>query len=172
MDALYSRTFSLRNLSDVVLDQIDDFFGPLSVETVSQVIHFAGFNTVTDRAGVNRYVLPDRVRDRLRFPMMSIHGAENGLVDPSTLRLMRNMLSEAGVPHLNSSSKAVEEPQSEQAIRQVIDGNQSRLALDQPSYLTWCIPGHGHQDCLIGKDAASICGVIATYLGIPDTGPI
>lgn len=169
MDALYSRTFSLRNLSDVVLDQIDDFFGPLSVETVSQVIHFAGFNTVTDRAGINRYVLPNRVRDRLLFPMMSIHGAENGLVDPSTLRLMRNMLSGAGVPHLNSSSKAVEEPQSEEAIRQVIDENQSRLGLGASSYLTWCIPGHGHQDCLIGKDAASICGVIAKYLGIPDT---
>ena len=169
MDALYSRTFSLRNLSDVVLDQIDDFFGPLSVETVSQVIHFAGLNTVSDRAGVNRYVLPDRVRDRLRFPMMSIHGAENGLVDPATLRLMRNMLSEAGVPHLNSSSEAVEEPQSKEAIRRVIDENQSRLGLGQPSYLTWCVPGHGHQDCLIGKDAASICGVIAKYLGIPDT---
>ncbi|TPJ71235.1 GMC oxidoreductase [Mesorhizobium sp. B2-7-1] len=168
MDALYSRTFSLKNLSDAVLDQIDDFFGPLSVETVSQVIHFAGFNTVTNRAGINRYVLPDRVRDRLRFPMMSIHGAENGLVDPSTLRLMRNMLGEAGVPHLNSSSEAVEEPQSKEAIRQVIDENQSHLGLGQPSYLTWCIPGHGHQDCLIGKDAASICGVIAKYLGVPD----
>ncbi|TPK58677.1 MULTISPECIES: GMC oxidoreductase [unclassified Mesorhizobium] len=168
MDALYARTFSLNNLSDLVLDHIDDFFGPLSVETVSQVIHFAGFNTVTDRAGINRYVLPDRVRDRLRFPMMSIHGAENGLVAPSTLRLMRNMLKGAGVPHLNSSLHAVEAVQSEEEIRDLIDKSGQFLALGQPSYLTWCIAGHGHQDCLIGKDASSICGVIAKYLGMPD----
>ncbi|CAN7757559.1 alpha/beta fold hydrolase [Mesorhizobium sp. LjNodule214] len=168
MDALYARTFSLKNLSDLVLDNIDDFFGPLSVETVSQVIHFAGFNTVTDRAGINRYVLPDRVRDRLKFPMMSIHGAENGLVDPSTLRLMRNMLRGAGVPHLNSSLHAVEAVQSDEEIRHLIDKSRQLLALGQPSYLTWCIGGHGHQDCLIGKDASSICGVIAKYLGMPD----
>jgi choline dehydrogenase-like flavoprotein/pimeloyl-ACP methyl ester carboxylesterase len=168
MDALYARTFSLNNLSDMVLDNIDDFFGPLSVETVSQVIHFAGFNTVTDRAGINRYVLPDRVRDRLKFPMMSIHGAENGLVDPSTLRLMRNMLRGAGVPHLNASLRVVEAVQSDEEIRHLIDKNCALLALGQPSYLTWCIAGHGHQDCLIGKDASSICGVIAKYLGMPD----
>ncbi|MBZ9810311.1 MULTISPECIES: GMC family oxidoreductase N-terminal domain-containing protein [unclassified Mesorhizobium] len=173
MDALYARTFSLNNLSDLVLDHIDDFFGPLSVETVSQVIHFAGFNTVTDRAGINRYVLPDRVRDRLKFPMMSIHGAENGLVAPSTLTLMRNMLKGAGVPHLNSSLHAVEAVQSDEEIRHLIDKSRQFLGLGQPSYLTWCIAGHGHQDCLIGKDAPSICGVIAKYLGMPDMpGPL
>jgi cholesterol oxidase len=102
MDALYGRTFSLKNLSKKVLDQLDDFFGPISVETVSQVIHFAGYNTVTNQRGVNRYVTPYRIAERLTFPMMSIHGEDNGLVDVATLALMRNTLEKAGIPHLNA----------------------------------------------------------------------
>lgn len=84
MDALYGRTFSLRNISKGVLERLDDFFGPVSIETVSQVIHFAAANTVTDKKGINRYVTPDRLSERFDFPLMSIHGEENGLADVAT----------------------------------------------------------------------------------------
>ena len=43
MDALYGRDFSVKNMSPRMLDYIDDHFGPLSIETVSQAIHFARF---------------------------------------------------------------------------------------------------------------------------------
>jgi len=46
MDALYGRTFSLKTSSKKVLDHLDELLRPISVETVSQVIHFAGYNTV------------------------------------------------------------------------------------------------------------------------------
>ena len=177
MDVLYGRTFSLKNIPYGVLNNLDDFFGPISIQTVSQVIHFATYNAVTDRRGINHYVTPKRISERMTFPMMSIHGEENGLVDVATLALMRNMFEKAGIPHLNamssSSSSAVQSDcvtkvQTPQEIEQLIDGNRQALGLGQPSYLTWRIGGHGHQDCLIGKEAGNICQIIARYLAVPD----
>ncbi len=175
MDALYGRTFALKNLSKKVLDHLDDFFGPISVETVSQVIHFAGYNVVTDQSGINCYVTPRRIADQLTFPMMSIHGEDNGLVDVATLALMRNTLEGAGVPYLN----AVRSPRSGEAdpvstsqtaaeIEELITNNAAALAPGQASYLTWRIEGYGHQDCLIGKNAQDNCRVIAKYLCVSD----
>ncbi|WP_149762947.1 alpha/beta fold hydrolase [Neomesorhizobium albiziae] len=169
MDALYANTFALKNVSDEVLDHLDDFFGAISVQTISQVIHFVGYNTVTDRDGINRYVLPSRVQERLQFPMMSIHGKENGLVDPATLALMRNLLAASNVRYLNGLAEAVEQTLPPEAMKQLIETAAGpHLVLDRASYLTWLIDGHGHQDCLIGKHAGSICDVIAHYLGQPD----
>jgi PhoD-like phosphatase len=159
-----------------VLKHLDQFFGPFNIETLAQVIHFAASNSVTDIGGINRYVTPDRIRERLTFPMMSIHGEDNGLVDVATLALMRNLLGKAGIPHLNSDSGVVprgkDDPvakaQKPRTIKKLIDRNKQHLARGQPSYLTWRIKGHGHQDCLIGEDARSICRVIAKYLGASD----
>jgi cholesterol oxidase len=179
MDALYGRTFRLNNMSDDALDHIDDFFGPLNVETVSQVLHFAAVNCVTDTRGINRYVTPERVSKRLRFPMMSIHGQENGLADPATMAIMCKMLEKAGVPYLNDvlgkplagNKPRVATVGRKEEIEQLIDLAGCHLAPGRPSYMTWLIKDHGHQDCLIGKDAGSICGTIAKYLGMPDQPP-
>ena len=105
MDALYGRTFSLRNISNDVLACLDDFFGPVSIETVSQVIHFASANAIADKVGINQFVSPSRLSERFDFPLMSIHGAENGLVDVATLDLMRTALERAGISHINHRSK-------------------------------------------------------------------
>jgi pimeloyl-ACP methyl ester carboxylesterase len=178
MDALYGRTFRLKNMASATLDHIDDFFGPLSVDTVSQVLHFAAVNCVTDNRGINRYVTPERVANRLKFPMMSLHGEENGLSDPATMAIMRNMLSHSGVPYLNdvldtkpSSKDRVAQISSFEEITELIDDTRPHLVPGKPSYLTWLIEAHGHQDCLIGKDARRVCEVIAHYLGIPDPPP-
>lgn len=91
MDALYGRDFSLADkegkalVSDEVLEHIDDLFGPLSIDTVSQAIHFARMELVTTRAGRNEYVLPTNLLRRWTFPTLSIHGEENGLSDVATL---------------------------------------------------------------------------------------
>jgi choline dehydrogenase-like flavoprotein/pimeloyl-ACP methyl ester carboxylesterase len=199
MDALYGRTFSLKNISKGVLNHLDDFFGPVSIETLSQVIHFAASNTVTDKRGINRYAIPSRISQRFDFPLMSIHGEENGLADVATLALMCNILKKAGVPLLNTGSDAapaslkshlidigysfsrmltilgIQFPadrlamiRSQREITRIIAGNHAALIPGYPSYLTWRIEGHGHQDCLIGKHASTICGVIARYLAVPD----
>jgi pimeloyl-ACP methyl ester carboxylesterase len=179
MDVLYGRTFRLKNMANATLDHIDDFFGPLSVDTVSQVLHFAAVNCVADNRGINRYVTPERVSRRLKFPMMSLHGKENGLSDPATMAIMRNMLSHSGVPYLNdvlgdpepAGKDRVTQTSESKEIMRLLGRTRSYLAPGQPSYLTWLIKAHGHQDCLIGKDARTVCDVIAHYLGIPDPPP-
>ena len=167
MDALYARTFSLKNLSNDVLDRIDDFFGPLSVETVSQVIQFAMFNVITDHKGVNRYVSHSQLKDRFKFPLMSIHGAANGLADVRTLTLMRAALRNSDIPYLNHQEVPTK-PIAVVDIWYLIHLNHERLRVGVPSYLTWAIEDHGHQDSLIGRDAVEICGVVAKYLCSPD----
>lgn len=96
MDALYGMTFKLSNLSESVLDHLDDFFGPISFETVAQVIHFSRYQTITNRAGRNRFVSHDTLSDLWKFPTLSIHGDQNGLADLSTIYRMGDALENAG----------------------------------------------------------------------------
>jgi choline dehydrogenase-like flavoprotein len=103
MDALYGRDFNLADergeplLDRAVLEAIDDLFGPLSIETVSQAIHFARSQVITNRNGRNEYVLRKNL-ERWRFATLSIHGAENGLSDVATLaRFERTFQEEAGI---------------------------------------------------------------------------
>ena len=76
MDALYGRDFNVNNLPAKVLDYIDDQFGPLSIDTVSQAIHFARFRTITNTRGFNDYVTPESLRAKFRFPILHVHGRE------------------------------------------------------------------------------------------------
>jgi cholesterol oxidase len=100
MDALYGRDFSLADargrplLADAALEHIDDLFGPLSIETVSQAIHFARTELVTSHEGRNVFVLPGRIAENWTFETMSIHGADNGLSDVATLHRFRKAFRE------------------------------------------------------------------------------
>jgi cholesterol oxidase len=120
VDALYGRTFTLGNLDARTLEHLDDFFGPLNPETVSQVLHFVRLQMVANRFGRNRFVFRKALRECWKFPTLSIHGEDNGLADIATLKRMRGVMRDAGC---NFTSKR--------------------------------IPGFGHQDCWIGKDAAT-----------------
>jgi hypothetical protein len=164
MDALYANTFKLANMPAGVLAQIDDFFGPLSVETVSQVIHFARMKTVTDRTGANRYVDPFRLQQRLNFPLMSLHGADNGLADVGTLELLRERYAGAGISHIACPGAPGGHARSADEARATIARAQRVLAAGTPSFISWKVAGHGHQDCLIGRHAAEVNGVIADFL--------
>lgn len=92
MDILYGQTFELATLSDRTLEYLDDFFGPMSVKTVSQVIHFARSRTITDAQGRHVFATRDRLRRLERYKILSIHGAKNGLVDVSTGDLLEKAL--------------------------------------------------------------------------------
>lgn len=101
MDALYERTFTIHNLSDAVLHRIDDFFGPLNLETVSQTIHFARLGVITDRSGRNVFTSPTRLAQR--WPTsgtLLISSTENGMVDPHSSITMEHQLGNAGVPNV------------------------------------------------------------------------
>lgn len=96
MDALYGMTFRLSNVNAETLDHLDDFFGPISFETVAQVIHFSRYQTITNRAGRNRFVNNDTLHDLWKFPTLSIHGDHNGLADLATIYRMDEVLKNAG----------------------------------------------------------------------------
>jgi cholesterol oxidase len=96
MDALYGRDFNLLNVDRNVLDNLDDFFGPLNLETVSQSIHLARRKTIANRAGRNVYVSRERLEKNWTFPTLSIHGKKNGLSSVATLQRMSSVLQDAG----------------------------------------------------------------------------
>ncbi len=97
MDLLYGRTFSLKNLAPLTLECIDDLFGPLSVDTATQVLHFARYQTITDHSGNNLYVSRDQLASSWTFPTLSVHGRDNGLSWRGTIgRLQRLLREDAG----------------------------------------------------------------------------
>lgn len=98
MDALYARDFSLGNVTDRTLRSIHDLFGPLNIDTVSQAIHFARLNTITDGAG--RAIDTQGATLAARWPRhgtLCVHGADNGLADVATLDLFQRHMERAGV---------------------------------------------------------------------------
>lgn len=99
MDALYGRDFAAGNLKTETLDAIDDLFGPINLDTVSQTIHFVRFNCVTNQRGRGEFVRRDNLRKRWSgIPTLAIHGAGNGLVDVSTQTLLQINFEAAGIP--------------------------------------------------------------------------
>lgn len=99
MDALYGRTFELANLSKKVLDNLDDFFGPINIDTLAQVNLFASRRVATNYEGKNLFVSYDNLQDRWKYHTFSIHAKNNGMLDYSTKHRTHRIFSEAGVPY-------------------------------------------------------------------------
>lgn len=94
-DALYGRDFSLKNVETSLLKNIDDIFGYLNIQTVSQTIHFAQWKSITTKQGYNEFVSRDNFIDRWCFNTFSVHGEDNDLSDVSTVKLMEKVLKDA-----------------------------------------------------------------------------
>lgn len=102
MDALYERTFNIENIPEAVLRVVDDFFGAINLETVSQVMHFARFGTITDKNGHNRFVSVANIQNL--WPeggTLLINASDNGMVDPHTGVVMEKLLKRAGMAHVH-----------------------------------------------------------------------
>jgi len=99
MDALYGVTFKLDGMSDAVLEAIDDFFGPMNLQTVAQVIAFARFGVVTDRCGNGAGMVPRHIGQVWNkdpaHRILSLHSTDNGLLDIATRRRVVDLLNEA-----------------------------------------------------------------------------
>ena len=98
VDALFGRVFAARNLREETLMAIDDFFGPVNIETVSQTIHFVRFSCITNQRGRGEFVTLANLRKRWSgIATFAIHGAGNGLVDVSTQSLLQVNFRAAGI---------------------------------------------------------------------------
>lgn len=124
MDMLYGRTFNLQQVSPEVLDHIDDFFGPMHLHTLTDVLPMAHNQAVSNREG---HSLLDDAALRAALSRLDrvhiVHGADNGLSD---VRGSRHFLAQA---------QGLGAPWAGQVSLDVIEGM-------------------GHQDCLIGTEAA------------------
>lgn len=98
MDALYARDFKLSNIPGTTLRSIHDLFGTMNLDTVSQAIHFARLNTITDAGG--RAIDTQGHRLIARWPQngtLHVHGMENGLADIATQGLFRQHMRRVGL---------------------------------------------------------------------------
>lgn len=123
MDMLFGRAFHLSSMSSRVLQQIDDFFGPMNLNTLSQVLHMARSRTPTDASGRAIYLDQQRLAHAMDTmqAMMSIHGEQNGLSDISGMHAFAHYVRNLGPRY-------------------------------RDKYQIASIPDKGHQDCLIGED--------------------
>jgi hypothetical protein len=100
MDAFFTRTFELNNVSPATLDCIDDFFGPIHINTIIQASQFANNDVIADQKGRNEYLSRDRLKRYWgNIPTMSFHSKNNGLIDYSTGERTRRIFQEGGVPY-------------------------------------------------------------------------
>jgi cholesterol oxidase len=176
MDALYARDFTVGNIGDKTLAAIDELFGPLNLDTVSQAIHFARKNVITDASG-----LPfDGTRPALarRWPKggtLSIHGVDNGLADVKSLAVMQSAMQFADVPF--------------EALPIPLHGHQDCLIgetaphsvfphitrfLDQPALAPAPVASSGdgpRPDAMDPQVAATLVTAAAAVAGLPSTQP-
>lgn len=137
MDLLYGRDFAITNVDQPVLDFIDDHFGPLNMDTVAQAVHFARCHEITDWQGASFYLdsLAKSLALLTAFPVLSLHGEDNGLCSAESAELLKDYYDQA-MP-------------------------------DRYRYRV--IAGHGHQDCLIGRDIATrVFPAVLEFLAEPD----
>ena len=142
MDALYGRDFNVNNLPRKVLDYIDDHFGPLNIDTVSQAVHFARFRMITNSRGFNDYVTPERLREKFRFPILHVHGRENGLISEQTPKHFGKVLKDSD----------------------------ARFGSPRAYLPRWYEAGH--QDLLIGGPAVAMFNDVNAFLDQPDNEPV
>lgn len=100
MDALYGKTFSLKNMDLAVLDRFHDFFGPLSIRMLEQVIWFARRNQISTRYGGEYRSLKTALKKNWDQETLWIHGEENELLDPMSPVLTSLVFDELGMDNL------------------------------------------------------------------------
>lgn len=135
MDLLYGRTFNLPMVSRKVLHHIDDFFGPMNLNTLSQVLHMARNKRLTNPSGHSIYLSQRRLTQAMDNldAMMSVHGEQNGLSDIKGMYAFKAYVQTLGPAH-------------------------------DAKYTVHPIANLGHQDCLIGTRAAQdVFGHIKTF---------
>ncbi|MEZ5659332.1 MAG: hypothetical protein R3E83_12645 [Burkholderiaceae bacterium] len=102
MDLLYGKAFSLANLSPELLADIDDFFGPLSTETIAQSIGFARHQRICDQHG-QPYEFDAHLAACWQAPTFWVHGEQNGIFEASSVALAHALFDRCGIGQRLSS---------------------------------------------------------------------
>jgi len=102
MDALYGKTFSLKNMDLAVLDRFHDFFGPLSFRMLEQVIWFSRRNQISNTYGGDYKLLRSELKRVWNQDTLWIHGEENQLLDPISAVLTTLVFDECGADNFKA----------------------------------------------------------------------
>lgn len=99
LDALIGRTFDARQMRPQTLARIDDFFGPFNLATMVEPMAYQRYGKIVRSGQGKDGEAPDLDCGlRLRgVPMLSLHGARNGLADPHTAELLQTWRHQYGL---------------------------------------------------------------------------
>ncbi len=112
LDLLYTRTFHIENVSPDTLEYIDDLFGPLNLQTISQSIHFARQGWVTDRLGKDLQpssTIAQSLKRQWTFPTYAFIGKENSLFEPGALKEFEQIFSRQEMQSTLTIAKPIDE---------------------------------------------------------------
>lgn len=102
-DAIFGQLFQLDQVHPEVIAKLDALLGWVKMPMLAQAIHFARERQLTDNEGLNRWLDPETLRERLPFPVLLIHGRHNRVFEWSgaketfdVLRKVRGDATEVG----------------------------------------------------------------------------
>jgi cholesterol oxidase len=136
-DAIFGQLFELNNVSDEALLRLQAFLGWVMVPMLTQAIHFARRNMLTDASGRNAVLHQANFKERFDFPVLILHGRRNRVFDwrgsHDSWKLLNDLRKEATtMPDVRADSTHYGQ------------GTRTQLAV---------LHQYGHLDCIIGKDA-------------------
>lgn len=148
IDAIYGQLFELRNMAPETLGHLAALFGWVKVQMLTQAIHFARQEMLTDARGRNATLSRENVLSRFDFPLLIVHGRRNRVFDwrgsLASWQTLRSLLR----PDASSSW-------SDEAHRCLRFGTGTPLQLA-------VFEEYGHLDCILGRQAHEHVFPVAT----------
>jgi choline dehydrogenase-like flavoprotein len=156
-DAIFGQLFELYNLAPETLGRLEALFGWSKVAMLSQAIHFARHEMLTNARGHNNAIRLASLVERFDFPLLMLHGRRNRVFDwrgsRRSWRLLRRVRGE-GEP-----APVVCDSPSPRTVYGA--GERTQLQV---------LARYGHLDCLLGKDAhADVFPIVTEFLARVDT---
>ena len=90
-------------MSDQVLDQIDDFFGQFSFQTLEETLWISERKQISNTYGEGYYLSGSKIKDCWKQETLWIIGEENGLIDPGSPSLMAIVCDEHNISNFKFS---------------------------------------------------------------------
>jgi hypothetical protein len=151
--------FKHRNLSDETHRELPLHFGKANVRMFAQGAKCVEAERLVDEDGQSIYVNEENVRRFAALPLAFLHGAENELFHPESATRTAKFFAQMQPHWATVSARAL--------------GKRSTAA----DRAAWIVPGYGHYDILVGKDAPStvyrgIAGFFNALQTIPDESHI
>lgn len=82
--AVFGRNWNHRNLAPSTHKNLHHLLGYANMRTFSQIVDFVQRRRVVFEEGINLYYIEQAIKERFKFPVLSLHGADSDVFDPLT----------------------------------------------------------------------------------------